>query len=103
MGTAPRRQWSPGMRNPQLKRQIHGVMPRVGALSPIAMVPVLLACTREAHNNFSRAAQNRTGPNGVLDENLNMHQDPGRKKVYFEFRNFSMPWIFLEHPLRQAG
>jgi len=35
---------------------------------------------------------------GVLDENLNMHKDPGEKKVYFEFSDYSTPYVFFEHP-----
>jgi hypothetical protein len=37
---------------------------------------------------------------GVLDENLNMHEDPGEKKVYFEFSDYSTPYVFFEHPHR---
>jgi len=37
---------------------------------------------------------------GVFDENLNMHKDPGEKKVYFEFSDYSTPYIFFEHPHR---
>ncbi len=35
---------------------------------------------------------------GVFDENLNMQQDPGEKKVYFEFSDYSTPYVFFEHP-----
>jgi len=35
---------------------------------------------------------------GVFDENLNMHKDAGEKKVYFEFSDYSTPYIFFEHP-----
>lgn len=35
---------------------------------------------------------------GVLDENLNGIADPGEKKVYFEFSDFSTPYIFFENP-----
>lgn len=35
---------------------------------------------------------------GVFDENLNMHKDPGEKKVYFEFSDYSTPYVFFEHP-----
>lgn len=35
---------------------------------------------------------------GVFDENLNMHKDNGEKKVYFEFSDYSTPYVFFEHP-----
>ncbi len=35
---------------------------------------------------------------GVFDENLNMHKDPGEKKVYFEFSDYSTPYVFFDHP-----
>ncbi|MBT8428688.1 MAG: hypothetical protein KJN79_02140 [Gammaproteobacteria bacterium] len=35
---------------------------------------------------------------GVFDENLNMHKDAGEKKVYFEFSDYSTPYVFFEHP-----
>ena len=34
---------------------------------------------------------------GYLDENLNMQVDPGEKKVYFEFSNYSTI-VFFENP-----
>ncbi len=34
---------------------------------------------------------------GYLDENLNMQVDPGEKKVYFEFSNYSNI-VFFENP-----
>ena len=34
----------------------------------------------------------------MLDENLNMVQDPGEKKVYFEFSDYSTSYIFYESP-----
>lgn len=37
---------------------------------------------------------------GVFDENLNMQKDPGEKKVYFEFSDYSTPYVFFEHPHR---
>jgi hypothetical protein len=37
---------------------------------------------------------------GVFDENLNMHRDPGEAKVYFEFSDYSTPYVFFEHPHR---
>ena len=33
---------------------------------------------------------------GVLDKNLNGVKDPGEKKVYFEFSDFSTPYVFFE-------
>jgi len=33
---------------------------------------------------------------GVLDTNLNGLKDPGEKKGYFEFSDFSTPYIFYE-------
>ena len=35
---------------------------------------------------------------GVLDANLNGIKDPGEKKVYFEFSDYSTPYIFYEDP-----
>ncbi|MBA3014084.1 MAG: hypothetical protein FP815_03915 [Desulfobulbaceae bacterium] len=35
---------------------------------------------------------------GVFDENLNGVADPGEKKVYFEFSDFSTPYVFYESP-----
>ena len=35
---------------------------------------------------------------GVLDENLNGIVDQGEKKVYFEFSDYSTPYIFFENP-----
>ena len=35
---------------------------------------------------------------GVLDENLNNEVDPGEKKVYFEFSDYSTMYIFYEDP-----
>lgn len=37
---------------------------------------------------------------GVFDENLNMQRDPGERKVYFEFSDYSTPYVFFEHPHR---
>lgn len=35
---------------------------------------------------------------GILDNNLNMVKDPGEKKVYFEFSDYSTSYIFFENP-----
>ena len=35
---------------------------------------------------------------GVLDANLNGLKDSGEKKVYFEFSDYSTPYIFYENP-----
>ncbi|VAX08290.1 FIG01003829: hypothetical protein [hydrothermal vent metagenome] len=35
---------------------------------------------------------------GVLDANLNGTIDPGEKKVYFEFSDYSTPYIFYDNP-----
>jgi hypothetical protein len=35
---------------------------------------------------------------GVLDVNLNGMPDPGEKKVYFEFSDYSTSYIFYESP-----
>lgn len=35
---------------------------------------------------------------GVLDENLDGVPDPGKKKVYFEFSDYSTSYIFYENP-----
>ncbi len=97
----------------------------------------LVGCTQETQNKLSRAVQNWTGTDGVLeiyagdklvkrfmkidkistamgtddsqprpyrfgygilDENLNATTDPGEKKVYFEFSDYSTPYIFYESP-----
>lgn len=36
---------------------------------------------------------------GVLDANLNGLKDPGEKKVYFEFSDYSTSYIFYENPV----
>ena len=35
---------------------------------------------------------------GIFDANLNGVVDPGEKKVYFEFSDYSTPYIFFEDP-----
>ncbi len=35
---------------------------------------------------------------GVLDANLNGQKDPGEQQVYFEFSDYSTPYIFYENP-----
>lgn len=35
---------------------------------------------------------------GVLDDNLNGQKDPGEQQVYFEFSDYSTPYIFYEDP-----
>ncbi len=35
---------------------------------------------------------------GVLDENQNLRVDPGEKKVYFEFSDYSTSYVFYENP-----
>lgn len=35
---------------------------------------------------------------GILDGNLNGIADPGEKKVYFEFSDYSTPYVFFENP-----
>ncbi|WP_421869753.1 hypothetical protein [Motiliproteus sp.] len=35
---------------------------------------------------------------GVLDANLNGVKDAGEKKVYFEFSDYSTPYVFYEQP-----
>ena len=35
---------------------------------------------------------------GVLDSNHNYQVDPGEKKMYFEFSDYSTPYIFYENP-----
>jgi len=35
---------------------------------------------------------------GVLDTNLNSQKDPGEQQVYFEFSDYSTPYIFYENP-----
>ena len=36
---------------------------------------------------------------GIHDTNLNGVADPGEKKVYFEFSDYSTSYIFFENPL----
>jgi hypothetical protein len=103
----------------------------------IVVLLLLAACTQETQNKLSRAVQNLTGTDGVLeiyageklvkrfmkidklstamgtdesqprpyrfgygvlDENLNGVKDPGEQKVYFEFSDYSTPYIFYEDP-----
>jgi hypothetical protein len=35
---------------------------------------------------------------GILDQNKNLVKDPGEKKVYFEFSDYSTSYIFYENP-----
>jgi hypothetical protein len=35
---------------------------------------------------------------GIMDSNLNGAVDPGEKKVYFEFSDYSTSYIFYENP-----
>lgn len=35
---------------------------------------------------------------GVLDANLNSRIDEGESKVYFEFSDYSTPYVFFEQP-----
>lgn len=35
---------------------------------------------------------------GILDANLNGIVDKGEKKVYFEFSDYSTPYVFFENP-----
>ncbi len=35
---------------------------------------------------------------GIMDTNLNAEVDPGEKKVYFEFSDYSTSYIFFEDP-----
>ncbi|MFT5721982.1 MAG: hypothetical protein ACI9W6_002300 [Motiliproteus sp.] len=35
---------------------------------------------------------------GILDTNLNGRKDVGETKVYFEFSDYSTPYIFFEQP-----
>ncbi len=104
-----------------------------------ASLLLVVGCTQETQNKFSRAVQNYTGTHGVLDvyageklvkrfinidklstavstsgsdsrpyrygygildENQNLREDPGEKKVYFEFSDYSTSYIFYENPQR---
>ncbi|MEA3468141.1 MAG: hypothetical protein U9R57_07960 [Thermodesulfobacteriota bacterium] len=108
-------------------------------LVSIAVLVLLITsgCTQETQNKFSRAVQNYTGTDGVLDiyageklvkrfikidkistasstsgsksrayrygygildANQNLVKDPGEKKVYFEFSDYSTSYIFYENP-----
>ncbi len=35
---------------------------------------------------------------GILDENQNYKKDPGEKRMYFEFSDYSTNYIFYENP-----
>ena len=35
---------------------------------------------------------------GILDENLNMQEDDGEERVYFEFSDYSTAYVFFEQP-----
>ncbi len=35
---------------------------------------------------------------GILDSNMNMQADPGERKVYFEFSDYSTSYIFYGQP-----
>ena len=108
-------------------------------LVSIAVLVLLITsgCTQETQNKLSRAVQNYTGTDGVLDiyageklvkrfikidkistasstsgsesrayrygygildANQNLVKDPGEKKVYFEFSDYSTSYIFYENP-----
>jgi len=56
------------------------------------------ACTQETQNRLRRGIQNRTGTNGVLDENLNGLADPEEKRVHFEVSDDSTNHVFVESP-----
>ncbi len=99
---------------------------------------LLVGCTQETQNKLSRAVQNYTGTDGVLDvyageklvkrfikidkistamstngntprpyrfgygvldANQNYRQDPGERKVYFEFSDYSTSYIFYANPM----
>ena len=34
---------------------------------------------------------------GVVDSNLNLVKDPGEKRVYFEFSDYSTSYVFYEN------
>ncbi|OQX50180.1 MAG: hypothetical protein B5M46_01285 [Epsilonproteobacteria bacterium 4484_20] len=76
---------------------------------PLAVSLFFTGCTQETQNSLSRSLQNWTGTNGVLDiyagdklvygvddVNFNGQVDPGEKKVYFEFSDYSTSYIFYE-------
>ena len=35
---------------------------------------------------------------GIMDKNFNYQKDPGEKKVYFEFSDYSTSYVFYENP-----
>jgi hypothetical protein len=111
--------------------------PRILHVAWLLVALLALGCTQETQNQLSRAVQNWTGTNGVLeifgggkvvkrfleidkistglgtkdgvprsyrfgygvlDANLNGVKDPGERKVYFEFSDFSTPYVFFESP-----
>lgn len=62
----------------------------------ISTLMALEGCTQETQNKFGRAVQNWTGSNGVLE----IYAD--EVKVYFEFSDYSTPYIFYAQPPGQA-
>lgn len=109
----------------------------IAAAIVLSVTVAVGGCTQETQNRFSRAVQNWTGSDGileiyageklvrrflkidklttatatqgaearpyrfgygVLDENLNAVADAGEKKVYFEFSDYSTPYVFYENP-----
>ena len=56
----------------------------------IIILLAVTSCTKETQNKIGRAVQNWTGTDGILD--------PGAKKVYFEFSDYSKSYIFYENP-----
>jgi hypothetical protein len=113
------------------------VKPTIKSWLSLLGILLLAACTQETQNKLSRAVQNWTGTDGVLevyageklvkrfmkidklstamgtqddlprayrfgygvlDANLNGIKDPGEKKVYFEFSDYSTSYIFFENP-----
>lgn len=106
-------------------------------LAASAALLLFTGCTQETQNKLSRAVQNYTGTDGVLDVyageklvnrfiqidkistaagtqtsesrpyrygygvmdlNFNYKKDPGERKVYFEFSDYSTSYIFYQNP-----
>lgn len=54
--------------------------------------------TAFATSDGKRARPYRFGY-GYMDLNFNLKKDPGEKKVYFEFSDYSTSYVFFENPI----
>jgi len=68
----------------------------------------LSACTQESQNKLGRSLQNWTGTDGVLEVYAGSQVvrrfmkidklSTATEKVYFEFSDYSTPYVFFEQP-----